>query len=360
LTLFLAGDVMTGRGIDQVMPHPGDPRIHERYAESALDYVRLAEQRNGPIPKPVPYTYIWGAALGELERRAPDARIINLETAVTKNDVPAPKGINYRMHPKNVASLTAAKIDCCVLGNNHLLDWGEAGCVETLDVLRDAGIKTAGAGRDATHAASPAVLQSERGRVLVFGFGSVTSGIPRGWRATPTSPGINLLQDLSDGTARRIAAQIRAHRRDKDIVVASIHWGGNWGYEVPSEQRAFAHSLIDEAKVDIVHGHSSHHPKGVEIYRGRPVLYGCGDLINDYEGISGHARYRGDLALMYFVTMSGTGRLDRLEMVPLQMRRFRLHRASKKDAEWLRQTLAREGRKLGTTVTLEGDILRVA
>ena len=149
VTLFLCGDVMTGRGIDQVLPHPSDPRIFERYAKDAVDYVRLAERKHGSIAKPVEYGYVWGAALGELERRAPDVRIINLETSVTTQDKPAPKGINYRMNPKNVPCITAAGIDCCVLANNHMLDWGRAGCVETIETLHGAHIKTAGAGRDA-------------------------------------------------------------------------------------------------------------------------------------------------------------------------------------------------------------------
>ena len=356
VTLFLTGDVMTGRGVDQVLPHPVSPRIYERYAKSALDYVQLAERKNGRIRRPVPFEYIWGDALGELERRAPDARIVNLETAITTNDDHAPKGINYRMNPKNVRCLTALKVDCCVLGNNHVLDWGEAGCVETLDVLGEAGILTAGAGRTTAQATAPAVLQTKRGRVLVFSFGSTTSGIPRSWGATSTRPGINLVTDLCESTARTIGAQIRARRDRKDIVVASIHWGGNWGYEVPPGQRAFAHALIDEAGVDIVHGHSSHHPKGIELHHGKPVLYGCGDFINDYEGISGHGAYRGDLSLMYFVAMNrDTGRLERLEMVPMKMKRFRLHRATREDAEWLRDTLAREGQKLGTGVTLTNE-----
>lgn len=356
LTLFLAGDVMTGRGIDQVLPDSNDPRIYESYVKNALDYVRLAEQRHGPIPKPVPYEYVWGAALDELDRRNPVARIINLETAITTHARPEPKRINYRMHPTNVPCLTAAQIDCCVLANNHVLDWGERGCVETLDTLDDAGIATAGAGRNATQAASPAVLQTDGGRVLVFGFGSVTSGIPDTWQAGANSPGVRLLPDLSEKTARRLGAEIRGHRRQSDLVIASVHWGGNWGYDVPSEQRAFAHALIDHAGVDIVHGHSSHHPKGVEIHRGKPILYGCGDLINDYEGIAGHARYRGDLALLYFATMSACGGgLDRLEMVPLQMKRFQLRRASHSDAKWLQDVLAHEGKLLGTTVTLTKD-----
>jgi poly-gamma-glutamate synthesis protein (capsule biosynthesis protein) len=361
VTLFLCGDVMTGRGIDQVLPRPSSPRIYESYATSALDYVRLAERKNGPIAKPVEYAYIWGAALGALERRAPDVRIINLETSITKQDKPTPKGINYRMSPENVACITAARIDCCVLANNHVLDWGADGCVETIETLQAARVKTAGAGRDATQAASPAILSMRRGRVLVFGFGSVTSGIPRGWAATATKPGINILQDLSDKAARRIAQQVGAARQKGDIVVASIHWGANWGYEVPSEQRAFAHKLIDEAGVDVVHGHSSHHAKGIEIYQGKPILYGCGDFINDYEGISGHRGYRGDLVLMYFPTIDlATGKLVRLETVPLQLKRFQLHPASRADAAWIQGILEREGRALGTTVALvKGNTLRV-
>ena len=90
--LFLCGDVMTGRGIDQVLPHPSDPLLHEGYASSALRYVELAERANGPIPRPVDFAYVWGDALTELERRRPDVRIVNLETAVyAKKKTPARK-----------------------------------------------------------------------------------------------------------------------------------------------------------------------------------------------------------------------------------------------------------------------------
>src|SRR4030065_1052838 len=122
MTLFLCGDVMTGRGIDQVLPHPGDPALHEGYATSALDYVALAERANGPISRPVEFAYIWGDALAEWARIAPDLRIVNLETAVTTRDAwQRGKGIHYRMHPANTPCLTAARIDCCGLANNHVL-----------------------------------------------------------------------------------------------------------------------------------------------------------------------------------------------------------------------------------------------
>ncbi len=112
ITLFLAGDVMTGRGIDQVMPHPSNPILYEPYIKDARAYVRLAEQANGPIQKPISHSYIWGDALGELKRMSPHVRIINLETSVTtSDDYWKGKGINYRTHPGNIPCITEAEID---------------------------------------------------------------------------------------------------------------------------------------------------------------------------------------------------------------------------------------------------------
>ena len=164
---------MTGRGIDQILPHPAPPVLFESYMRSALGYVELAERSSGPIPRPVDDAYIWGDALPELARIRPDLRIINLETAVTlSGDAEPGKGIHYRMHPANVGCLSAAAIDCCVLANNHVLDWGYSGLSETVDTLRRAGIATAGAGCDAAAAAAPAVLLAPgKGRVLVFACG---------------------------------------------------------------------------------------------------------------------------------------------------------------------------------------------
>jgi poly-gamma-glutamate synthesis protein (capsule biosynthesis protein) len=358
ITLFLCGDVMTGRGIDQALPHPGGAQLHEPYVRSATDYVVFAEQVNGPIPKPMPFAYPWGDALVELERRSPDARIINLETTVTTSDDYRKRGhIHYRMHPDNVACLTAAGIDCCVLANNHMLDWGHAGLRETLETLRGVGVATAGAGRDLAEAQAPAILPIPRkGRVIVLAFGSTTSGVPRGWAATENRPGIDLLEDLSAATARRIARIVQRVKGPGDVVVASIHWGHNWGYAIPAEQRAFAHALIDDAAIDVVHGHSSHHPKGIEVYKDKPILYGCGDFLNDYEGIGKHREFRGELTLMYFVSMDPrTGRLSRLDLVPLRIRNFRLQRASREEAQWLGDLLDREGRVWGVRIRLDDD-----
>jgi poly-gamma-glutamate synthesis protein (capsule biosynthesis protein) len=349
---------MTGRGIDQILSHPVDPQLHEPYVQDARCYVELAEQAHGPVPWPVEDDYIWGDALEEWTRVRPDARIVNLETAVTTNDrYWKGKDVHYRMSPQNVGCLTAAKIDCCVLANNHVLDWGYTGLSETIQSLRSAGLTTAGAGECQSEAETPAVLRlGMNGRVLVFSFGSETSGIPTPWAADDSRPGINLLPDYSTATPKRIQELVGAHRHKNDIVVASLHWGGNWGYSISPDERQFAHQLIDEAGIDLVHGHSSHHVKGIEVYRDRLILYGCGDFLTDYEGISGYEHFRGDLALMYFASVDlASGHLLRLDMTPLQARQLRLRRASSPDAAWLRGVLEREAKTLGTSVTCMDD-----
>jgi poly-gamma-glutamate synthesis protein (capsule biosynthesis protein) len=354
----MCGDVMTGRGIDQVLPHPGDPLLYESYMNSATGYVKLAEKVSGPIPKPVDFSYIWGDALTELERVAPDLRIINLETSVTQSaDYWEGKSVLYRMHPENIPCLTSARIDFCSLANNHVLDWGYTGLTQTLETLGKVGITTAGAGRNLQEAETPAVFDVEgKGRVIVFSYGSLTSGIPVSWAALEKRPGVNFLEDLSVQSARNIKVRVEQVKQEGDIVVVSIHWGSNWGYDIPSEQTAFAHMVIDEAAVDVIHGHSSHHVRGIEVYKEKLIMYGAGDFLNDYEGIGGYENFRPDLALMYFVSVDPlAGDLVHLEMTPMQIKNFKLHRASRSDALWLRDTLNREGMKLRTRVELNDD-----
>jgi poly-gamma-glutamate capsule biosynthesis protein CapA/YwtB (metallophosphatase superfamily) len=347
--LFLCGDVMTGRGIDQILPHPAEPVLFEPVIRDARSYIALAEARNGPIPRPMDFAYIWGDALTELDSQKPDLRIVNLETSITNDGVPANKEIHYRMGPGNVPCLTAAKIDCCVLANNHILDWGRSGLLDTLDTLSKAVVRTAGAGANHAAAAAPAILPFAKDRrLLVFGYGHGSAGVPAHWSAKPDGPGISLLRNLSASAADEVIAEIGQARRSGDLAVASLHWGGNWGYEVSAAQRAFARRLIDSGSVDLVHGHSSHHFRPLEIWRGKLILYSCGDLLNDYEGIGGYEEYRDDLGIMYFPTLAAEGgALQELTLVPMRVRRMRLIRPSSEDRAWLGDRLNRECAQFG-------------
>jgi len=303
----------------------------------------------------VDFSYIWGDALPELDRMAPDLRIINLETSVTNSeDFWREKGINYRMSPENFPCISAAGIDYCSLSNNHVLDWGYQGLEDTLAVLRRAGVGFSGAGCNTEEARSPAILTvAGKGRVVINSFGTESSGIPLRWAAGKDRPGVNLLQDLTLDTARQIGNDISSYKKQGDIVALSIHWGGNWGYPIPDNHIRFAHNLIDYAGVDLIHGHSSHHFKSVEIYRNKLILYGCGDFLNDYEGISGYELFRGDLGLMYFAEIDPrTGNLISLQMTPTRIRNMRVNRAGPEDIKWMEEVLDRECKKFGPGVIL--------
>ncbi|WP_433706320.1 CapA family protein [Paraburkholderia sacchari] len=353
LSLFLCGDVMTGRGIDQILPHPARPQLFEPFVRSAKEYVKLTERATGKLPLPVGYAYPWGDALAVLARRQPHARIVNLETAVTASVEHWPgKSVHYRMDPANLACLSAAGIDCCVLANNHVLDWGHAGLNETLNSLHDAGILTAGAGRNAQEAATPAIIDiAGDGRLLVYAYGSESAGVPGDWAAAARRAGVNVLPDLSTKSVGEIACRVAKVRRTGDIVVISLHWGGNWGFDVSNAERAFAQRLIDAGAADVIHGHSSHHIRGIEVYRGKPVLYGCGDFLNDYEGITGNEHYRPDLTLMYFLVMDpAKGTLVEFTAQPMQIRHLRVGHAPDEGAAWLHATLRRECARYGVEV----------
>jgi poly-gamma-glutamate capsule biosynthesis protein CapA/YwtB (metallophosphatase superfamily) len=309
VVVFLCGDVMLGRGVDQILPHPGDPALRERCIVDARTYVELAEAVNGPVARPVDYCWPWGDALALLDAAAPDVRVVNVETSITRCDHFAPgKGIHYRMNPANVACLTVAQPEVCVLANNHVLDFGPEGLGDTLETLAGAGLRAVGAGVSEAEACRPADIPLPGGgRVVVHSFGTPSSGIPESWAASGRWAGVGFVAELSDTAADAVLDRVRQH--GGDIVIASVHWGSNWGYRVSRDQVHFAHRLL-EGGVDIVHGHSS------------------------------HEKYRDELRLAYFASVEpGTGRLIGLRMSPLRARQLRLCRASSHDAAWLETVL---------------------
>ena len=142
-----------------------------------------------------------------------------------------PKGINYRMHPFNIPCLTAARLDCCVLANNHVLDWGERGLIETLETLYAAGLRTAGASMNRTAAEAPAIVPQREGRrLLVYALGTADSGIPGDWAATAERPGLAWLVRPSIEQAKELSAPeqreraLRGHGQGKRRITLTLQW----------------------------------------------------------------------------------------------------------------------------------------
>ena len=227
-----------------------------------------------------------------LDEAAPDVRVINLETSITASRGFAPgKPIHYRMSPGNLRCLAAARPDVCALANNHVLDFGRRGLADTLRALSGAGLRTAGAGRTA---ARPGGRRPSRCAAAGRGHRLLRHRLQRDpgrLGRAPGRPGVTCCPTCRPPPPTDVIGQVRAARRPGDVAVVSIHWGSNWGYDVDADQVRFARALIDGG-ADLVHGHSSHHPRPIEVFRGKLILYGCGDFINDYEGITGHRAYR--------------------------------------------------------------------
>ena len=328
---------MLGRALDQALEHPGDPRLREPLIEDARDYLLLAERRSGELGLPLGPAEPWGELLPLIDAEAPDHWIINLETSIgSSGDFCPYKSIHYRMSSANLAVLSAGRVDCCCLANNHVMDFGEAGLLETLSRLEQQQLAYCGAGRTRKAARAPLMLAGHRAlRLINLCF--VDSGVPPHWEARADSCGVFLLQSPDRQAADQLLRTLDGPRECPTVV--SLHWGGNWGYRITEAQRSFAHALLDSPAVDLVVGHSSHHPKEIELYRGKAAIYGAGDLINDYEGIRGHAQYRPELALVYIVELE-RGALRRLEAVPFCRRRLRLEQTDREAVEFLRQVLS--------------------
>lgn len=353
ISLALCGDIMTGRGVDQAFATSCDPVLYERSVRDARRYLELAEHENGSIPAPISPGYPWGDARSHLDQNAADLFVGNLETSITTHSEPwEGKGIHYRMHPENTECLKQLGLDCASLANNHVLDWGRDGLEETLSSLNKAGIQFAGAGRRLKSAAEAAKYHREDTRLLVFGIGTTDSGIPQTWEATASRSGVHLLPDYNRDTIGALIKRVQSRSTTDDLVICSIHWGGNWGWNVPDLHEQLAHRLIEEANVDLIHGHSSHHPKPLDVHDGKLILYGCGDLMNDYKGISGHESYRGDLSVLYRAEVDPeSGVLQELRLHVFQIHRMRLRTASTDDTRWLMNTLNRHGEPFDSNLT---------
>lgn len=289
IRLAVTGDFMIGRGIDAIMPNHVDGVLYESFMKHANHYVDIAEKVNGPLPRKEirdkGCAYIWGDLLEELKTNPPDCFIVNLETALTTNEQPYSKSINYRCHPANVECLTVAGVHVATLGNNHVLDWNAEGLIESIATLDRVGVQFAGAGRNNTEARMPAEYMCTKSNVCVriAAVGFPSAGVPLDWIAGSHSAGVHVYESATIAVARRVAESLVTGYREEDaakkecIKVASLHWGPNWGWGTPIEHRSFAYALID-AGVDIVIGHSSHHVKGIVVYKGRLIAYSLGDF----------------------------------------------------------------------------------
>ncbi|ELZ24880.1 poly-gamma-glutamate synthesis protein [Halosimplex carlsbadense 2-9-1] len=323
------GDAMLGRSVD------------ERWAGSESD---------GSAREPAG---VWGSTLPALRRL--DGLFLNLECSVsTRGERTPDRGYYFRADPGwALPALSAAGTSFASLANNHLLDFGPTALADTVDHLDGAGIATAGAGRDRAAAFEPTVATADDLDVGVIALTDQS----RSYRAGPDSAGTAWLplDPERPETRERVETALEAvYRRDPDLVVASLHWGPNWEVRPSATQRRFARWLVERG-VDVVHGHSAHVVQGIEVYRGRPILYDLGDYVDDYivkEGLHNDRSVRVELVVE-------GGRLDRLHVAPVEISDERVEPATGEVAAWVRERMASLSADFGTNVEREGRGLSV-
>lgn len=292
-----------------------------------------------------PPEFPWGDTLPLL--RSADVLVGNLEFVLADDGAPWPgKVFHFRADPRAVASLEAAGFGLVSVANNHVLDFGSDGALESLATLAQHGIRFAGAGTDAEAARRPAVTHCAGLTIAMLAF---TDNEP-GWEAGRDSPGVHHVPvDRRDPRATALLDAVAGQREAVDLLIVSAHWGGNWGVGVPGSHRVFAHDLVD-AGADVVFGHSPHIVRGVEVYRDRPILYGAGDFVDDY---AVDPVERNDRSFVFVLRTEGavpTGlRLHPTEIIRFQARLARGHAAE------IAHEMARRCAMLGTRAVWDDD-----
>ena len=353
ISINFVGDVMLGRLIDQLFPaHVNEPS-EARIISSFLKSNPHLRQYNPESP--------WGDALPLFN--GSDFNIVNLETSVTTSSRKWPnKVFNYRMHPENIHALNLANVSYAGSANNHTLDFSEEGLRDTVEALGKAGVAFAGAGLSQEEAAAPALIclatsleSHDHSKVPVLRIWAAADH-PSEWSGLP---GFGFL-DYTPRTRRRLKSLI-TETSGLDSVsssclrVFSVHWGPNYSWHPSEDIISLAHFLIDECGIDIIHGHSSHHIQGVEIYKGKLIIYGCGDFVDDYALTP---EYRNDLSAVWRLNVIEDDlrlELDKLEIFPTRIKTFQAQRlmANEPDFVWFRKKLGTLCTELGTTVEPE-------
>ena len=322
-TLALIGDVMLGRGVNE-----------------AFQTMRPQD--------------VWGNVLPHLMQA--DLRIANLECALTAHHHPwtrSWKMFHFRADPDAVRILQAARIDVCSLANNHSLDFEEQGLRDTLRTLTAASIRHAGAGIDAGEAAAPAILEvhgTSPCRVALLAFTDNEPDFAAGAR----HPGTNYLEiSLQAETLARVADGIaQARAQGADLVVFSNHWGANFVERPSPDFRRFARRVI-ELGADIYYGHSAHICQGIELYRGKPILYDTGDFIDDY---AIDPVLRNDRSCLFKVSFM-QGQLRRIELIPVMLEVAHVTLARGEDFEAIGTRMEKLCAELGTPLVRRADRL---
>ncbi len=311
IVIGFAGDVMIGRLVDEIISKTS-------------------------------YEYPWGNLLPLLH--STDLNIVNLETTLTKETKAIPKVFNFKALPDRIEVLKKAHIDAVNVANNHILDFGVQGMIDTIEQLDLAEIAHVGAGQGLQAAQKPAIFEKNGLRIGIIG---ATDNEP-GWSAEEFKPGVFY---VNVENIKSLCEEIKKLRSKVDLVVLTIHWGPNMQERPSREFQKAAHSLID-CGVDIVHGSSAHILQGIEIYKKRLIMYDTGDFVDDYQV---DPVLRNDRSAFFEVTVDKNG-IKRVQLIPVLINDMQVNVAEGEEKRAIIDRMKQLSQELGTLINDQGII----
>lgn len=243
-----------------------------------------------------------------------DITFANLEcTLSTKGEKLVNKGIWLRAEPKAVEGLKYIDADIVNIANNHILDYNDPAMFETMEMLEKHDIKHIGTGKNIDEARKPAIMEVRNVEVgflaytdlYQYGFGIPGTNKLRYFEAKENIAGVAPLK------YELIREDIQKLRDQVDLVAVSLHWGVEDSHHVPPEQRELAHKMIEDG-ADMILGHHPHVLQGIEIYKGKPIIYSMGNFIFDQNHKANNESMIVDMDFQ-------NGKVSRLEVIPLQI-----------------------------------------
>jgi poly-gamma-glutamate synthesis protein (capsule biosynthesis protein) len=309
-TIVFIGDVMLGRLVSEQIPH--------RSPDS-----------------------FWGNTLPILQ--GADAVFANLECAITTHHRPwsrTPKVFHFGAVPEAIDVLKTGNISFVSLANNHVLDFEEAGFIDTLEHLDRAGIAHAGGGPDLAAARKPAMVNAGDLTLAVF---AVTDNTPE-FAATDRRPGTAYCDVANRSGWWPDSGNIAAARREgADIVVLSAHLGPNMVEQPLPRLRHYKQAMVERGN-DIVHGHSAHNFQAVERFQQGLILHDTGDFLDDY---AVDPILRNDWSFIFEIEICQK-RLRRLRLYPVRLTLAAVNLAEEEDAGAILSRMAMLCDRFGT------------
>lgn len=205
---------------------------------------------------------------------ASDLVLGNLETSVgIGGQIDINKQYTFQSKPETLKGMVNAGVHGVAIANNHILDYGQEGFVQTLNYLDAYGIKYAGGGKNIEVALKPVVWEMKGMKIGFLAFSRVIYDVS--WYATEKRPGI---LSAYDHYTKQVSETISKAREQVDFLIVSVHWGKELAQYPEQDEIKLGRMMIDSG-ADVIMGHHPHVLQGIEFYKNKPIVYSLGNFV---------------------------------------------------------------------------------